>query len=69
MKLKQVLITPDDFPKPVDLCGTDVSLAHKSDCRGGILSDAVDSNSFLKNLVRNNRECTGFFTCFSVFCV
>ena len=38
----------------VDLCETDVSLAHKSDCREGILSDVVDSKSFVENLVRNN---------------
>ena len=39
----------------------------KSNCREGILSDSVDSKSFVENLVRNNSECTGFFKCFSVF--
>ena len=45
-------LSSDDFPKTVDLCGNDVSLAHKSDRSEGILSDAVDSKSFLENLVR-----------------
>ena len=30
-------LSSDDFPKTVDLCGTDKSLAHKSDCREWIL--------------------------------
>ena len=61
-------LSSDDFPKTVDLCETDVGFAHKSDCREGILSDAVDSKSFLENLVRNNYSgCTRFFMCFSVF--
>ena len=32
-------------------------------------SDSVDSKSLLKNLVRNNSECTGFLMWFSVFCM
>ena len=59
----------DDLPKTVDVCGTEVSLDHKSDCSEGILSDSVDSKSFLENLVRNNSECTGFLIWFSVFCM
>ena len=58
----------DDLPKTVDLCGTEVSLHRKSDCSEGILSDSVDSKSFLKNLVRNG-ECTGFLMWLSVFCM
>ena len=38
----------------------------KSNCREGILSDSVDSKSFVENLVRNNNECAGFLMCFSV---
>ena len=44
------------MPKTVDLCRTDVSWAHKSDCREGILSDSVYSRSFLDNLVNNSKE-------------
>ena len=56
-------LSSNDLPKAVDVCGTEVSLAHKSDCREGILSDSVDSKSCLENLVRNNSECTGFLMC------
>ena len=56
------------MPKTLDVCGTEVSLHHKSDCSKGILSDSVDSKSFLETLVRNNSECTGFLMWFSVFC-
>ena len=56
------------MPKTVDVCGTEVSLDLKSDYSEGILSDSVDSKSLLENLVRNNRECTGFLMWFSVFC-
>ena len=55
----------DDLPKTVDVCGTEVSLDLKSDYSEGILSDSVDSKSLLKNLVRNNSECTGFLMWFS----
>ena len=49
-------------------CGTDEGLAHKSDCREGILSDAVDNNKpFLENLVRNNSECSRFFYVIFIF--
>ena len=30
------------------------------------MSDAVDSKSFLDNLLRNNTECTGLFICISI---
>ena len=50
----------DDLPKTVDVCRTEVSLDLKSDYSEGILFDSVDSKSLLKNLVRNNSECTGF---------
>lgn len=46
-----------DLPKTVDVCGTQVSLDLKSDYSEGILSDSVDSTSFLENLARNNGEC------------
>ena len=59
----------DDLPKTVDVCGTERSLDLKSDCSEGILSDSVDSKSFLESLVRNNSECTGFLMWFSVFCM
>ena len=55
------------MPKTVDLRGTGVSLAHKSDWSEGILSDSIDSKSFLENLVTNNNERTGFLMCFSDF--
>ena len=55
----------DDLPKTVDVSGTEVSLDLKSDYSEGILSDSVDSKSLLKNLVRNNSECTGFLMWFS----
>ena len=55
----------DDLPKTVDVCRTEVSLDLKSDYSEGILSDSVDSKSLLKNLVRNNSECTGFLMWFS----
>ena len=51
----------DDWPKTVDVCGTEVSL--------GILFDSVDSKLILENLVRNNSECTGFLMWFLVFCM
>ena len=44
-----------------DVCGTEVSLDLKS--------DSVESKSILKNLVRNNSQCTGFLMWFSVFCI
>ena len=56
-----------DLPKTV--CGTERSLDLKSDCCEGILSDSADSKSFLESLVRNNSECTGLLTWFSVFCM
>ena len=40
-----------DLPKTV--CGTERSLNLKSDCSEGILSDSIDSKSFLESLVRN----------------
>ena len=61
---------PSDYlPKTVGVCGTEVSLDLKSDCSEGILSDSVDSKSFLKNIVRDNSDCTGFLMWFSVFCM
>ena len=57
----------DDLPKTVDVCRTEVSLDLKSDYSEGILFDSVDSKSLLKNLVRNNSECTGFLMWLSVF--
>lgn len=40
----------DDLPKTVDVCRTEVSLDLKSDYSEGILSDSVDSKSFLEIL-------------------
>ena len=58
----QKYLSSDDLPKVVDLCGTDVSLAHKSYLLKMNIVDLVDNKPFLENLVRKV-----FLMCFCFF--
>ena len=60
--------SPVNLPRTVDVCETEVNLDNlfKSE---GLLTDSLQSKSFLENEIIHNSVCRGFLISFSSYCI